>query len=48
MNGTARTGPRGTRGRLQVERPDLSPRQLFAAVDPERDDDYEGFVATRW
>ena len=31
-----------------VERPDLADRALFAAVDPERDEDYVDFVATRW
>ena len=32
----------------RAERPDLEVRELLAALDPERDEDYVDFVATRW
>ena len=32
----------------RAERPDLEVRDLLAALDPERDEDYVDFVATRW
>jgi len=35
-------------GARQAERPDLDVRYVFAALDPERDEDYVDFVATRW
>lgn len=33
---------------LRAERPELGVRDLLAALDPERDEDYVDFVATRW
>jgi len=35
-------------GARRAERPDLDARDLLAALDPERDEDYVDFVATRW
>ena len=33
---------------LGAQRPQLAAKDLFALVDPERDEDYVDFVATRW
>ena len=33
---------------LHGQRPELAARDLFASLDPERDEDYVDFVATRW
>jgi hypothetical protein len=33
---------------LGARRPELPAKDLFASVDPERDEDYVDFVATRW
>jgi hypothetical protein len=33
---------------LSARRPELAATEIFALLDPERDDDYVDFVATRW
>jgi hypothetical protein len=33
---------------LVAHQPDLAPPEPFRLVDPDRDEDYEDFVATRW